>query len=313
VPALILIIEDEVILADAISTYLERHAYVTAVARSGEEGLHCAEADSPAVAVVYLKLPGIAGLEVLQRLHTVSPGTEMIMMTAYASVATAVEAMKQGAFDYLTKPLDLDELRVVVDKALAHARMRRELSYLKARSAVGNRLAELVGESAPMRALREQIQRIALLEAPGGGSAPTVLILGETGVGKDLVARVLHYSSPRAAEPFVEINCGAIPMTLLEAEVFGYEKGAYTDAKTTKPGLFEAAEGGTVFLDEIGHMDLALQIKLLKAIEEKSVRRVGGLRAKTLDVRIIAATNRNLETAVAGGRSGRTCTTGSMS
>jgi DNA-binding NtrC family response regulator len=246
-----------------------------------------------------MKLPGIEGLEVLHRLHAVSPGTEVIMMTAYASVATAVEAMKRGAFDYLTKPLDLDELRVVVDKALAHARMRRELSYLKARSAVGKLPSELVGESAPMRALREQIQRIALLEAPGGGSAPTVLILGETGVGKDLVARVLHYSSLRAAGPFVEINCGAIPMTLLEAEVFGYEKGAYTDAKTAKPGLFEAAEGGTVFLDEIGHMDLALQIKLLKVIEEKSVRRLGGLRAKTLDVRIIAATNRNLEAAVA--------------
>jgi transcriptional regulator with PAS, ATPase and Fis domain len=177
--------------------------------------------------------------------------------------------------------------------------MRRELSYLKARDEAGKRLSELVGESLPMRALREQIQRIAMLDAPGG--APTVLILGETGVGKELLAQVIHYSSPRAAGPFVEIHCGAIPPTLLEAEVFGYEKGAYTDAKTAKPGLFEAAEGGTIFLDEIGHMDLALQIKLLKVIEEKTVRRVGGLRAKTLNVRIIAATNRDLEAAVAEG------------
>jgi two-component system, NtrC family, response regulator AtoC len=301
VSPLILIVEDETILADAISTYLQRHAYATAVAHTGEDGLRCAAHNSPDVAVVDMKLPGIDGLEVLRRLREVSPGTEVVMMTAYASVATAVEAMKRGAFDYLTKPLDLHALRVLVDKALAHARMCQELSYLQARHEAGEGLPELVGESLPMQALREQVRRIAMLEAPGGRGAPTVLILGETGVGKELVARVLHYSGPRAAGPLVEIHCAAIPPALLEAEVFGYEKGAYTDAKTAKPGLFEAAEGGTIFLDEIGHMDLALQIKLLKVIEEKTVRRLGGLRAKTLNVRIIAATNRDLETAVAQG------------
>jgi transcriptional regulator with PAS, ATPase and Fis domain len=152
-----------------------------------------------------------------------------------------------------------------------------------------------------MRALREQIERIAMLESPGGGGAPTVLLLGETGSGKELVARAIHYRSPRAAGPFVEINCAAIPAPLLEAELFGHERGAYTDAKAAKAGLFEAADGGTLFLDEIGHMDAALQVKLLKAIEEKSVRRVGGLRPKSFNARLIAATNRDLEAAIADG------------
>src|SRR5262252_1914659 len=232
-PPLVLIVEDEEILAEAIALYLERHAYTTVVAASGEEGLRRVEEQSPEVALIDLKLPGIDGLEVLRRVRELSPGTEVVMMTAHRGVPTVVEAMKQGAFDYLSKPVDLDELRVVVDKALA--------------------------------------------------------------------ARALHYQSPRAAGPFIDINCTAIPATLLEAEVFGYERGAYTDAKTAKPGLFEAAEGGTLFLDEIGHMDLALQAKILKVIEEKTVRRVGGLRAKTINTRIVAATNRDLEAAITEG------------
>ncbi len=157
-----------------------------------------------------------------------------------------------------------------------------------------------MGESPTIRLLRQQIERIAALESPEGG-APTVLIRGETGSGKEMVARAIHYGSPRAKGPFVEINCAAIPSSLLEAELFGYEKGAYTDARTAKPGLFEAADGGTLFLDEIGHMELGLQVKLLKAIEEKSVRRVGGLRPKTFNARIVAATNRDLEAAIAEG------------
>jgi DNA-binding NtrC family response regulator len=209
--------------------------------------------------------------------------------------------MKLGAFDYLTKPLDLDELRVIADKALSHLRLRRQLSYLKARDETGGRLAEIVGESAPIRMLREQIERIAALDTAGGSGPPTVLILGETGSGKEMVARAIHHQSSRAKEPFVEINCAAIPASLLEAELFGYEKGAYTDARSAKPGLFETAEGGSIFLDEIGHTDLAIQVKLLKAIEEKAVRRLGSLRTKTFNARIIAATNRDLETALAEG------------
>jgi DNA-binding NtrC family response regulator len=298
---LVLIVEDEAILRESMGTYLEHHRYGTALAESGEEGLRLAEELGPDVAVVDIRLPGIDGLEVLQRLRELSPDTEVVIMTAHASVSSAVEAIKRGAFDYLTKPLDLEELRVIVDKATAHLQMRRELDYLRSKSGAGARASEILGESPPIRALREYIERVAALETAGDGAAPTVLILGETGSGKELVARALHDLSPRSAGPFVEINCGAIPAALLEAELFGYEKGAYTDAKSAKPGLLEAADGGTLFLDEIGHMDVALQVKLLKAIEEKSVRRVGGLRTKSVNVRILAATNRDLEAAVADG------------
>lgn len=297
---LILVVEDETILGDAICTYLEHHGYTTAVARSGEEGVRLAEESSPDVALVDIRLPGLDGLSLLRKLRDVSAGTEVVMMTAHASVASAVEAMKGGAFDYLTKPLDLDEVRVVVDKALAQQRMHRELSYLKAREETGSHTAEIVGESPAIRLLRQQIDRIAILESTEGG-APTVLICGETGSGKEMVARALHYGSPRAKGPFVEINCAAIPSSLLEAELFGYEKGAYTDARSAKPGLFEAADRGTLFLDEIGHMEMGLQVKLLKAIEEKSVRRVGGMRPKSFNARIVAATNRDLEAAIAEG------------
>lgn len=300
-PPLVLIVEDETILGDSISTYLERHGYGTAVSRSGEDGIRLAEEASPDVAVVDIRLPGMDGLEVLRKLREASPGTEVIMMTAHASVGSAVEAMRRGAFDYLAKPLDLEELRVVVDKALANLRMRRELSYLRSRRVAGAHVSEVLGESPPIRALHDQIVQAACLESPEGGTGPTVLILGETGVGKGLVARALHDLGPRASGPFVEINCAAIPTSLLEAELFGYERGAYTDARSAKPGLFEAAEGGTLFLDEIGHMDPVLQVKLLKAIEDKTVRRVGGLRIKTVNARIVTATNRNLEEAVANG------------
>ena len=298
---LALIIEDEAILSSAISAYLEHHGFSTVVARSGEEGLRLAGETSPDVALVDIRLPGMDGIEVLRQLRAESPTTQVIMTTAHASVTSAVDAMKLGAFDYLTKPVDLDELHVVVMKAVSDLRVRRELSYLKRRDASGGHVSEIIGESAAMRALRDQIERIAALEGVDGAVPPSVLIRGETGAGKEVVARAIHYESARAGGPFIEINCAAIPASLLEAELFGYEKGAYTDAKTGKPGLFEAADGGTLFLDEVGHMDPAMQVKLLKAIEEKSVRRVGALRTKAFNARIIAATNRDLEAAIAEG------------
>ena len=295
--ALVLIVEDEKIQAESMSIYLDRQGYSSVFALSGEEGLRRAEEASPDVAIVDLRLPGMGGLDVLSRLREITPGSEVIMLTAHGTVGSAVEAMRRGAFDYLSKPVDFDELRVVVDKALTHLRLRRELSYLKARDGAATG-AEILGESAPVRALRADVARIATLEA-AEGIAPTVLLLGETGTGKGLVVRALHHQSPRASGPFVDINCAAIPPALLEAELFGYERGAYTDAKSAKPGLFEAAEGGTIFLDEIGHMDPALQIKLLKVIEDRTVRRLGSLRPKAVKARIVTATNRDLEAAVA--------------
>jgi DNA-binding NtrC family response regulator len=299
-PNLILVIEDETILGDAICTYMEHHGYAAIIARSGAEGIRLAEEHNPDIAIVDIRLPDLDGLSVLRKLRDIAAGTEVVMMTAHASVASAVTAMKSGAFDYLTKPLDLDEVRIVVEKALAHQRMDRELSYLKAREATGSHVTEILGESPAMGMLRHQIDRIASLESIEDGP-PTILIQGETGAGKEMVARAIHFSSSRAKGPFVEINCAAIPAPLLEAELFGYEKGAYTDAKTSKAGLFEAADGGTLFLDEIGHMDLGLQVKLLKVIEEKSVRRLGSLRMKSFNARIVAATNRDLEGAIAEG------------
>src|SRR5262247_2080150 len=284
----VLVVDDERILADSIAAYLEHHGFSTVVAFSGEDGIGRAEATSPDVAVVDVRLPGMNGIEVL-------------MVTAHASVASAVDAMKLGAFDYVMKPVDLDELRFIVDKARAHQRMRQELTYLKARDRRSGGISDIIGESAPIKLLKEQIERVAALEGTDRGAAPTVLIRGETGVGKEMAARAIHYQSPRSSGPFIEINCAAIPASLLEAELFGYERGAYTDAKTAKAGLFEAADGGTLFLDEIGHVELALQIKLLKVIEQKSVRRLGGLRTKTVNVRIVTATNRDLEKAIADG------------
>jgi DNA-binding NtrC family response regulator len=294
------VVEDETILGDSICTYLEHHGYATLVARSGSDGVRLAEGSNPDVAVVDIRLPDLDGLSVLRKLRDISADTAVVVMTAHATVASAVAAMKDGAFDYLTKPLDLDEVRLVVEKALAHRRMHRELNFLRAREAADGRLSEILGESPAIVMLRQQIGRIALLESTEGGP-PTVLIQGETGAGKEMVARALHFSSPRAKGPFVEINCAAIPAQLLEAELFGYERGAYTDARTSKPGLFEAADGGTLFMDEIGHLDIGLQVKLLKVIEEKSVRRLGGLRLKSFNARIVAATNRNLGAAIAAG------------
>ena len=297
---LALVIEDEEILAQAITVYLERHGFSAMSARTGEEGLRLAEETSPDVAIVDIRLPGIDGLAVLRELRAGSPATQVIMTTAHASVHSALEAMKLGAFDYLIKPVDLDELKVIVDKAVGDLRVRRELSYLKAREP-GGACADLIGESAPMRALRAQIARVAALDGSDSAPPPSVLVLGETGAGKEMVARAIHHGSARASGPFVEINCAAIPASLLEAELFGYEKGAYTDAKAGKPGLFESAEGGTLFLDEIGHMDVGMQVKLLKAIEERSVRRLGAVRSKQFNARIVAATNRDLPAAVEEG------------
>src|SRR5262245_2952385 len=277
-----------------MSDYLARHGFETTMAGSGEAALDAIHRSEPDLVVLDYQLPGMDGLEVLREIRQRAPQAAVVMLTGHGNVKTGVEAMRAGAFDYLTKPVDLEELALVLGRARSHARLERELRLLQDAGGRGAPGERIVGTSEATRNLRTQVDRLAGLDQ-GPGGAPPVLISGETGTGKGLVARAIHDLSPRAERPFVEVNCGAIPAQLLESEMFGYERGAFTDARAAKPGLFEAADGGTLFLDEISAMPLELQVKLLKAIEDRSVRRLGGLRQKTVDVRIVAATNADLD------------------
>jgi DNA-binding NtrC family response regulator len=296
----VLIVEDESVLAGAMRDYLSRHGFEPVVVASGEEALQALRQAEADLVILDYRLPRMDGLEVLREVRQLAPGAAVIMLTAHGSVRTAVEAMRAGAFDYLTKPVDLEELALVLGRAWNHTRLERELRFwqeARRRSSAGERI---VGESEATRQLRAQVERLAALD-PGGDGAPPILLTGETGTGKGLVARTIHDLGPRAERPFVEVNCGAIPAALLESEMFGYERGAFTDARAAKPGLLEAADGGTLFLDEIGAMPLELQVKLLKVIEDRAVRRLGGLRSRVVDVRIVAATNSDLERAAQEG------------
>ncbi len=294
----VLVVDDEQVLAGAMGDYLGRYGYAVNVKSSGEEALKFVDREPPDIVVLDYQLPRMDGLEVLRRIKESRPEVEVIMLTAHGSVESAVAAMKVGAFDYLSKPLDLEELRLVVGKALQAVRQAQELDYLRAQVDKENPSRQIVGQSEKIVAVRILIEQIAAIEATSGKEAPAILITGETGTGKELVARSIHAHSPRAKKPFIEINCAAIPVNLLEAELFGYEKGAFTDAKAAKLGLFEAADGGTLFLDEIGSLDLSLQAKLLKAIEEKSMRRLGSIQTRQFEVMLIAATNQPLERAI---------------
>ncbi len=232
----------------------------------------------------------MGGIELLQRIREFDASIPVVIMTAYGSIEGAVEAVKLGAFDYLKKPVDLEELKLLADRARETSLLKQELSYYRGRDARKLPFSGMIGESPAIRAVVQQALQIAALD-----DTPPVLITGETGTGKGLVAHTIHSSGPRASKPFIEVNCTALPASLMEAELFGHERGAFTDAKQSKIGLFEAAERGFIFLDEIGDTELALQGKLLRAIEERMVRRVGGVRDRKIDVRILAATNRDLE------------------
>jgi two-component system, NtrC family, response regulator AtoC len=299
----ILVIEDERTLARNIKTYLARHHYEVHTAGSAQEGLQLFESLRPDVVLLDLQLPDQHGLEVLTRLRTHDPRLKVIMMTAYGNVQIAVEAMKAGAYDYLGKPLVLSELKILLDKAVEQTRLEGALSYYQTREASASDLSQCLGASPPMQRLKAQIQQVLEAEQTlTDVDLPAVLITGETGTGKELVARALHYNGTRQAHAFVEVNCAALPEHLLEAELFGYEQGAFTDAKGRKLGLFEAADGGSLFLDEIGDLALSLQAKLLRSLEGKVIRRLGGLRDRKINVRIIAATNQPLEEQVRQGK-----------
>ncbi len=285
----VLIVDDERTLARAVRAFLAESGYEAEVAADAETALGVLERLRPDVVFTDVRLPGMSGIDLLRRIREFDPAVPVIIMTAHGTIEGAVEAVKLGAFDYLKKPVDLEELKLLADRAREQSRRQGELSYYR-RQARETPFGGVVGDSPAMRAVLERARQIAALD-----ETPPVLITGETGTGKGLVARTIHSSGARGPQPFIEVNCTALPGTLMEAELFGYERGAFTDAKESKLGLFEAAEGGFIFLDEVGDIELSLQGKLLRAIEERTVRRVGGIRDRKIDVRILAATNRDLE------------------
>src|SRR5688572_17635352 len=264
--------------------------YEAEVAGDAEKAKELVETLRPDVVFADVRLPGMSGIELLKWIRDFDPSIPVIIMTAHGTIEGAVEAVKLGAFDYMKKPVDLEELKLQADRAQETALLKQELSYYRRRAGSEAPPSGILGNSPALRSVLEQVRQIAVLD-----ETPPVLITGETGTGKGLVARTLHSSGPRSAKPFIDVNCTALPANLMEAELFGHERGAFTDAKESKIGLFEAAEGGFLFLDEIGDLEMSLQGKLLRAIEERTIRRVGGIRDRKVNVRILAATNRDLE------------------
>jgi len=291
----VLVVDDEASVRDWLEIYLRRMGHQPAVAMGGEEALlKVAEEDFDLV-LTDLKMPRVTGLEVLRGVKARSPSTEVVVITAFATTETAIEAMKSGAYDYLTKPFKLDELGIVIERALEKRSLVLDNVALREQLVGRYRFDALVGKSQAMQQVFELARRVA-------DSKATVLITGESGTGKELVARAIHNASPRADAPFVALNCGAIPENLLEAELFGHVRGAYTGAVSDAEGMFLSAQGGTLVLDEIGELPPALQVKLLRVLQERQVRPVGGTRDRAVDVRVVAITNRHLEEEVARGQ-----------
>ncbi len=290
----VLVVDDEHLIRRSIAKRLAAAGYTVLEAENGKAALD--QVAGVDLTILDYRLPDLDGLAVLKQIRQIDPDVLVILLTAYASVETAVDAMKLGAYHFMNKPFDLEALAAMVEQALETTRLRREVRQLRANQAEPYSLDRMVGDSAPLREFKALLKRVA------ASPASTVLLTGESGTGKDLTAKILHYSSARAARPFVNITCSALPETLLESELFGHERGAFTDARQQKKGLFEQADGGTVFLDEIGEMTPPLQVKLLRFLEEKAFRRVGGTADLHVDVRVVAATNRDLEDDVRRGR-----------
>ena len=284
----LLVIDDDEAGCGLLRRLFTREGFEVAVEHDGKPGLERAEADRPDVVLLDLDMPGLGGLEVLPRLLALQPNAPVIMLTGHQDVRTAVQAMQLGAFDYLTKPIDNAEIVLVVRRALEARALRMEVDDLRRKVDETVGLAAQMGGSVQVSAIVEQVRTVA-------ASNFSVLILGETGTGKELVAQAIHRESDRRAKPFIALDCGAIPETLLESELFGHERGAFTGADRRKQGQFHLAEGGTLFLDEIGNLPIALQAKLLRTIESRQVQSVGGARATPMDIRFVAATNQNLQ------------------
>jgi len=291
----VLVVDDEENIRLVLRTLLKKNGYEVQVAASAEDALAVLDSFDPDFVLADVRMPGMSGIELCAELGVRSSAATAIVMSAYGSVDLAIEAMKAGAYDYVAKPFKQDEVLLALRKAEERESLRRENRALKEEIRKGHRFDDMLGKSEAMGALFRTLEKVAEYKT-------TVLVQGESGTGKELVARALHRLGPRAEKPFVPINCGAIPEALLESELFGHRRGAFTDASADKRGLFEEAHGGTLFLDEIGELPLALQVKLLRALQEGTIRRLGDTKDAQVDVRVIAATVRELKKEVDGGR-----------
>ncbi len=294
--SVILLVDDQ----DSIRFFLEKtltqEGYEAHTAKNGLDAVELTQQVIPDLILLDLKLPDIDGIEVLNRVKAIFPEICVVMITAFGDIETAVQAMKEGAFDFVTKPINLDQLLIIVKKGLETRRLSREVLQLKRQMEVGEGFEYILGESKAMKKVYDMIEQVAKSDTT------TVLVEGESGVGKEMVARLIHKFSTRVDKPFLDINCASLPEQLLESELFGHEKGAFTDAKAQKQGLLELANRGTLFLDEIGEMTATIQVKLLKVLERMIFRRVGGTTDIHVSLRIISATNRDLKTEVDEGR-----------
>jgi DNA-binding NtrC family response regulator len=286
--ARILIVDDEEMITSSLKQGLEKEDYDVITASSGEKGIESFKDGSPDITLLDINLPIMDGLKVLDMIKKTNKDAVVIMITAFGGVDSAVRAMKLGAYDYIEKPFDLDRLNIILKKALETATLKQEVRQLRGEQQEKYSFENIVGTSSSLQKVIELARKIA------ESDATTVLIQGKSGTGKDLLARTIHFNSKRAEKTFIEVTCTALPETLIESELFGFEKGAFTDAKTAKKGLVELADGGTIYLDEIGDMKPSTQAKLLRVIEAKTFKRIGGLRDIKVDVRIIAATNKKV-------------------
>ena len=286
--AKILVVDDELIVCRSCLRILEGVGYEVETVQNGKAALERVREKPFDMVIVDLKMPGIDGIEVLRSIKKTNPEIIVIMITGYSTVETAVEAMKLGAFDYIPKPFTPDELEIIVEKALEKKRLLFENRYLRQQLQTRYKFDNIIGKSKKMQEVYKSVEKVAPTDS-------TVLIYGESGTGKELIARAIHYSSPRKDKQFMSIDCGALTESLLESELFGHVKGSFTGAIVTKPGLFEVANGGTFFLDEIGDISLSIQAKLLRVLQEREFKRVGGTKMIKVDIRLIAATNKDLE------------------
>jgi DNA-binding NtrC family response regulator len=291
----LLVIDDEESICVAFRRYFESRGFDVTLASSGAEGLECYRAEQPDIVFLDVRLGDMSGLDVLSTLRQEDPSATVIIITAYGSLETVTRAMRDKAFDFLVKPLDLDQAAELVSQARACRAAIHAMSEASASDDDAPDRSPMVGASPAMQAVYKRIGKAALSDA-------TVLILGETGTGKEVVARAIHDNSPRHDKPFVAVNCGALPESLVESELFGYVRGAFTGADTDKPGRFESANGGTLLLDEIGDLPMAAQVKLLRFLDSHAIERLGSIKATELDIRIVAATNRDLSEAISAGR-----------